>query len=309
MPLDHAAPSPGPRALAHSRQPISGGSPALRSARAFAALFAFGALVVSAVPPGVASADVTASGAAPGTLPAAADDAVAGGEYVALGDSFSAGGGAGDYLDTTCRRSKNAYPYRWAEAHKPTTFKFVACGGSRIPDLRVKQLPAVGPNSTLISIGIGGNDSRTTVAMLVCKDSTDNECESALSDAADYVQNQLGRQLDRLYSDIKTRAPKAKVIVVGYPYLYEEGGLCGAMSVTKRAMVRRGADVLNDLMAERAQAAGFSFVEARPAFAGHEACANEPWIDSFNHHPNAKGQIEGYLPAFSDAAAAATSPS
>ncbi|CAM5263287.1 SGNH/GDSL hydrolase family protein OS=Streptomyces cyaneofuscatus OX=66883 GN=G3I52_18395 PE=4 SV=1 [Streptomyces cyaneofuscatus] len=64
----------------------------------------------------------------------AADSAAAGG-YVALGDSYSSGVGAGDYLPDSgdCRRSANAYPQLWAAANSPTSFAFVAWNSCAAP--------------------------------------------------------------------------------------------------------------------------------------------------------------------------------
>ena len=39
--------------------------------------------------------------------------------YVALGDSYSSGDGAGHYSDGSCRESSNAYPVLWAAANAP----------------------------------------------------------------------------------------------------------------------------------------------------------------------------------------------
>lgn len=56
------------------------------------------------------------------------------GKYVALGDSYAAGTGAGDYGSSgQCYRSANAYPQLWAKAHSPSSFTFAACGGRPPP--------------------------------------------------------------------------------------------------------------------------------------------------------------------------------
>lgn len=53
--------------------------------------------------------------------------------YVALGDSYSSGTGAGNYDpgSGSCNRSANAYPNLWAAAHATDSFTFVACSGRR----------------------------------------------------------------------------------------------------------------------------------------------------------------------------------
>ena len=225
------------------------------------------------------------------------------GEYVALGDSYSSGSGAGDYIDLACTRSANAYPAKWAEANRPSSFRFVACGGAKIPDVRSRQLSALGSGTDLVSISIGGNDAGFASTMIACTILSASRCRAALEEGREFVENELPGQLDALYAEIRSRAPQAKVVVVGYPYLYKEGGIClGGLSAEKRSMINDGSDVLNDVIADRARAAGFAFADARPAFAGHEICTSNEWIDPVTIHPNAAGHAQGYLPAFAAAA-------
>ncbi|WP_103941646.1 SGNH/GDSL hydrolase family protein [Thermomonospora echinospora] len=224
-------------------------------------------------------------------------------EYVALGDSYSSGSGAGDYTDTACTRSANSYPARWAAANSPRTFTFVACGGATIPDVQAGQLSALSAATTLVSISIGGNDSGFASTMLRCKLLTTSGCRRALEEARAYVDNQLPGALATLYSQIRSRAPQAKVVVVGYPYLYKVGGLClGDLNADKRALLKDGSDALNAVIATAARNAGFAFADGRPAFAGHEICTTDEWIDPTTIHPNATGHQRGYLPAFTAAA-------
>ena len=58
--------------------------------------------------------------------PAAAASAVS---YVALGDSYSSGVGAGGATGS-CSRSPHAYPALWAAANPAASFTFAACAGS-----------------------------------------------------------------------------------------------------------------------------------------------------------------------------------
>lgn len=222
--------------------------------------------------------------------------------YVALGDSYASGTGAGSYSDVACTRSRNAYPALWADAHDPASFSFAACGGAKIPDVLGDQVDELDEETTLVSLSIGGNDSGFASTMLSCQYSTQSACERALETAGEYVVNELPGELDTLYATVRARAPHAQVVVVGYPHLYKEGGLClGGLSSAKRTAVNRGSDLLNETIAGRAAAAGFAFADGRPAFAGHEICTSDAWISSSNVHPTAEGHESAYLPAFSAA--------
>lgn len=76
--------------------------------------------------------------------------------YVALGDSYSSGVGAGSYIGSSgdCKRSTKAYPYLWAAAHSPSSFSFTACSGARTGDVVANQLtpstppPASSPSAS-----------------------------------------------------------------------------------------------------------------------------------------------------------------
>lgn len=249
-----------------------------------AALGALATAALTLVPSGVSQAAVT--------------------EYVALGDSYSSGTGAGSYIDLLCTRSANAYPALWAAANRPGSFKFVACGGAKIPDVRSRQLSALTANTELVSISIGGNDAGFASTMLNCKYLTTSACRRAIEDGREYVEGRLPGELASLYQEIRNRAPRAKVVVLGYPYLYETGGICLEMNSTKRQLLKDGADTLNNVIAAAARDAGFTFADARPAFAGHGICASQEWIDPGNVHPTATGHAQGYLPLLTAAAGA-----
>jgi len=92
-------------------------------------------------------------------MPAA--DAAPSVSYVALGDSYSSGLGAGSYISSSgsCDRSTNAYPEQWAAANSPASFVSVACAGATTSDVISSQVSALSAATTLVSITIGGNDA------------------------------------------------------------------------------------------------------------------------------------------------------
>lgn len=228
------------------------------------------------------------------------------GKYVALGDSYSSGTGAGSYTGGACKRSVNAYPQRWANAMAPSAFTFAACSGARTSDVRNGQLGSVTADTALVTISIGGNDAGFADVMITCNTSSDSTCVARNNTAQNYARNTLPGLLDGVYGAIRSRAPSAQVVVVGYPRMYRLGGSCVVgLSDTKRAAINTSADVLAQVTAGRAAAFGFRFLDARAAFSGHEICATRPyWLHSVNfsaldesYHPTATGQGSGYYPA------------
>lgn len=60
--------------------------------------------------------------------------------------------------------------------------------------------------------------------------------------------------------------------------------------------------MLASVIDERADAAGFAFADARPAFDGHGVCADDEWINGPSNpvqesfHPDVDGHARAYLP-------------
>jgi GDSL-like Lipase/Acylhydrolase family len=230
--------------------------------------------------------------------------------YVALGDSYSSGVGAGGYdpAGGDCKRSAKAYPVLWAAAHTPSSFAFTACSGARTGDVLSGQLGPLNASTGLVSISIGGNDAGFADTMTTCVFNTDSVCLNRIGQARTYIQNTLPGQLDQVYSAIQGKSPGAHVVVVGYPRFYKLDGACfGGLSETKRSAINAAADHLDTVIAKRAADHGFTFADVNATFAGHELCSGSPWLNSVtlpvdeSYHPTAAGQSRGYLPVFSSA--------
>ncbi|GAA2066770.1 SGNH family lipase [Streptomyces albiaxialis] len=236
-----------------------------------------------------------------GAAPANAEEAAP--SYVALGDSYSSGVGAGDYESGDCKRSANAYPKLWSAANSPASFDFTACSGARTSDVLANQLGPLNDATGLVSISIGGNDAGFADAMQTCVLQGESACLTRIQEARDYIANTLPGKLDEVYDAIRAKAPNAKVAVLGYPHIYKLQGDCSVgISEKSREAVNAASDDLNDVTAKRAADHGFSFGDVRSTFAGHEICSGDEWLHSVtipvdeSYHPTAAGQSGGYLP-------------
>ncbi|MGX7826205.1 SGNH/GDSL hydrolase family protein [Actinokineospora sp. 24-640] len=227
--------------------------------------------------------------------------------YVALGDSYSSGSGAGNYSGD-CRRSDNAYARLWAAEHQPASFTFAACTGATTDDVLGGQLNEVSSKTTLVSITVGGNDIGFADVLTECTLSGDAACASAAQSAADRARADLPARLDTVYAAVRDRAPDARLVVLGYPRLFADGAALCVMSQSKRRALNDGANVLADITAARAAAAGAVYEDVRDDFAGHEICSGSSWINavtwpiSDSYHPNKTGHASGYLSAFAKVA-------
>ncbi|MET7292826.1 SGNH/GDSL hydrolase family protein [Streptomyces griseoloalbus] len=243
-----------------------------------------------------------------GTAAAQAAEQAARGPYVALGDSYSSGVGAGNYISSSgdCKRSTNAYPYLWAGLNSPSSFSFTACSGARTGDVVAGQLSPLNSGTSLVSISVGGNDAGFADVMTTCVTSSDSTCLDRINTARAYVSSTLPGKLDTVYSAIRSKAPNARVAVFGYPRFYKLGSVCIGLSETKRKAINDAADLLNSVISQRAGAYGYVFADVRGMFTGHEICSGNSWLHSVDwtnignsYHPKAVGHSSGYLPVLS----------
>ncbi|AKA03003.1 lipase [Streptomyces noursei ZPM] len=254
---------------------------------------------------------VASSLALTGAGAAEAAQLTAAGGYVALGDSYSAGVGAGSYDSGSgaCKRSTRAYPALWAAAHSPSSFSFAACSGARTGDVVSGQLGALGSATSLVSITIGGNDAGFADTMTTCALQGESACLARIDQARTYIKNTLPGKLDTVYAAITNKAPSARVVALGYPHFYKLNGVCvGGLTEKSRTAINAAADDINGVIAKRAADHGFAFADVNSTFAGHELCSGSPWLHSVtypvdeSYHPTAAGQASGYLPVFGSAA-------
>ncbi len=233
--------------------------------------------------------------------------------YVALGDSYSSGVGAGNYISSSgsCDRSYNAYPEQWADAHAPASFVSVACSGAETSDVLSSQVSALSPSTTLVSITIGGNDAGFATTMETCVLAPTSVCLAAVSAADAFVAYVLPARLDTTLATIRADAPAAKIVVLGYPDLYDlsKSSGCIGLSTSDRTALNQGASDLDGALATAAAAYGDTYADVRSQFAGHEICDSNSWLNSVDifslsssYHPTASGQEQGYLPVFAAAA-------
>ncbi|GAA4692920.1 SGNH/GDSL hydrolase family protein [Streptomyces youssoufiensis] len=267
--------------------------------------------LVSAASAAVLTATLALTG---GQLAQAADASVgaqaAGGDYVALGDSYSSGVGAGDYDSGSgdCKRSNRAYPKLWAAKNAPASFHFTACSGAVTGDVLNKQLGPINSGTDLVSITIGGNDAGFVDVMTTCVLQSESTCVNRVNTARAYVEKTLPGKLDAVYTAIKNKAPRARVVVLGYPRFYKLNGTCVVgLTEKERSTINGAADLLNSITAKRAADHGFGYGDVASRFTGHEICSGDAWLHSVtfpigdSYHPKAAGQSGGYLPAFSSA--------
>ncbi|GIE02601.1 lipase 1 [Paractinoplanes durhamensis] len=225
-------------------------------------------------------------------------------DYVALGDSYSAGVGTPDAAGS-CGQSPSSYPSLWAINHPAAVLHLAACGGATTDNVRTSQLTSLTADTDLVSITAGGNDVGFSPTLSVCTAGTDAACQQQVAAARTAIAQILPAKLDATYQAIRQKAPNATVVVLGYPRLFDIAASCpgGGLSAARRQLLNDTADSLAAVTADRVKAAGFTFADTRPLFTGHGVCTTVAWINNVSatrpadsYHPNGGGYAQVYLP-------------
>ncbi len=246
------------------------------------------------------AADAIAAQVADPTAPLAAEQ-LSDIDYVAMGDSYSAGPGLPVQVDSSCRRSSNNYPSLLAERLAVASFTDVTCSGARTLDITADQvrpdgvpvppqIEALSRETDLVTVSIGGNDESvfnsivTTCPQVAKEDPTGSPCRDALAGSdADALQRQTDRLASRVAAIVRTirqRAPQAQVVVVGYPSIFPSAGSCDQLPFAAGDVVwaAQVVDAVVEGLRAAADNAGVRFVDLRASSAEHHVCSARPWI-------------------------------
>lgn len=221
--------------------------------------------------------------------------------YVALGDSYAAGVGTAFYYPSSgaCFRSPKAYAVLVAGArHDKLTFK--ACSGATTASLVKSQLGALNRQTALVTVQVGGDDAGFTTVLETCV-LEQASCAAAVQKAESFITKTLPGRLGTVYSKIRARAPKARVVVVGYPRLFSgTAKTCGSTHMTSAnaQLLNGAANQLDQVIASAASRRHLRYVDPRSAFAAHAVCTKRPWLNAIttpivgSFHPTTTGQSE-----------------
>lgn len=153
-----------------------------------------------------------------GTLaPASAQPPEPVARYVALGDSYAAGQGAGLPLDE-CLRSTAAYPVLLDAEPRTNLLRQASCSGDTIAEVAATQLSQVNRGTTLVTLTVGANDLGAGAAYAACTIPPYEGCaELAAAALAKLDSGEISTDLDALIDAIAERAPNAHIVVTDYP--------------------------------------------------------------------------------------------
>lgn len=256
-------------------------------------------------------------GAAAGA-PASAD-ARSAVEYVNLGDSFSAGSGVYPIAPgqrPECWQSEQNFSHLVA-AQLGYRLTDVSCGGAKTEDFyhaqyhgMRPQLEALTATTELVTLMIGGNNNNTfagalatCIGAMVTSPGALGPCRAQHGTAlTDPIVDRTYPALVTALQDIHATSPRARVVIVGYPWLLPASGSCAPQMPLAEDDVRYLREmqaVLNDAVERAAAATDSTFVDMSQVSDGRDACQPigqrlvEPMISSpqpIPVHPNAEGE-------------------
>ncbi|MGC9405310.1 SGNH/GDSL hydrolase family protein [Streptomyces sp. DZ1-3] len=241
-------------------------------------------------------------------------------DYVALGDSYSAGSGVlpVDPTNLLCLRSTANYPHVIADA-TGARLKDVTCGAAQTSHFTEAQYPGVAPQvnalgagTDLVTLTIGGNDNSTFINAITacgsagvlsggkgspCKDKNGTSFD-------DQIENNTYPALKAALREVMAAAPNARVAALGYPWITPAAAdpscfLKLPIAAGDVSYLRGIQAHLNDVVERAAEETGAVFVDFAAVSEGHDACQapGTRWIEPllFGHslvpvHPNALGE-------------------
>ncbi len=229
----------------------------------------------------------------------------------ALGDSYSSGEANPPFDPSApgCNRSDQAWPLLAAAAVGRKGVN-LACSGATTADVvsefkdqpaQVDALAALRPRPGVVTITIGGNDAGFAPVLGACV-VTDCVETGAVAGSKATILTVLPERLVSTYRAVQRAAPKARLVVVGYPRLFpsRQGAVTGCpwLSNSERRALNATADLLNFVIRLSAYRVGARYVDVSRTLAGHELCTKDSWVfpigvgpvPSYWAHPTLPGQ-------------------
>ena len=270
-----------------------------------------------------ALAQVATPAASSAAAPAAPSQAA--GPFVALGDSYAAGNlipASPAGTPAGCLRSTHNYSGDIEAAAGASGYVDAACSGATTVNMTQPQSTSVGTNppqfnalaatDSVVTVTIGGNDVGFSTILKECATLSvtsplGNPCQKHYTTGGtDQLAAAVAATAPKAAAalqGIRSRAPRARILLVGYPDILPNAGTgCWPRVPLAHGDVPylRATEVaLNAVLAQQAAANGATFVDTYTATIGHDACQPKgvKWVEglvptspAYPFHPNQLGQ-------------------
>jgi lysophospholipase L1-like esterase len=188
------------------------------------------------------------------------------------------------YLDQVCKQSRDeSYPVLLDSEGRIALTENAACSGAKISDVASyvddPQRSALDGDTRLVTLTVGAANLGLSAVLDACLAGTELQCQTAISNAQGVLgdcpgdESLLDRSLTDLYADIADKAPRARIVVTGYPLLFERPADTDPDRVAKTAINKATTDL--NCVIERAVAAAnaadvnIHYVDVSDEFARH----------------------------------------
>jgi len=224
------------------------------------------------------AAAVLATAAALGPAPAQAEEPI----VVAIGDSYMAGVGAGDYTVTDgCRRSALSYA---ADATRRTARTLVdeSCPGARVPQV-LEQAGRIPAGASTVLVQVGGNDAGFSAIAFACLAPFGTDCLERVAESRAGLPA-IGEGLRAIVAKAKSRSPAARIVLAGYPRLLSGARACMRSAIgdfLDEAQIRAILALQTELdltIAAAARASGATYLDWPRVVDQHSLCSSSPWF-------------------------------
>ncbi|WP_168199730.1 GDSL-type esterase/lipase family protein [Citricoccus sp. SGAir0253] len=238
-------------------------------------------------------------------------------DVVNLGDSFSAGIGAGypapaEDVPGCYQGTGTSAAEKLGSTGRLDLLLDASCSGATTTQIAaIAQYPTVDAaldEAELVTLTLGGNDVGWTQVLLACSTLGDPAlCDALLAQVPARIAAAAASAGETIrLIDANT---DGTIVVLGYPHLFDGGADTAFLSAERIAQLNAATDALNAALRAAAEANGAIFVDVTDRFAGHGADSTDPWIyfnpanlqDPNNLHPNQLGYLYGYYPALRSA--------
>jgi lysophospholipase L1-like esterase len=182
----------------------------------------------------------------------------------------------------------------------------LAAGAQALMEPFPAQVEAVTPDTKLVSILIGGNDIAYVGDLFgfSCRTEGKSACQVTSPTQLDERLDALPGKLDRVIDAVRTRAPAARIVMVGYlPAVPDDAAVCGALPLAPADAQRMHETTvrLTQVFDSTAARKHVDIVHAASIGKGHDACTAAPyitgyrparmpgWKDPVGYHPTQAG--------------------
>ncbi len=245
-------------------------------------------------------------------------------DYVALGDSYTAGTGAGPVnrpRGDDCWQSHPGYVDVISRTNRVDLVANAACHGALLVQPspgttsvaeQLQGLVAAGQLSAetdLVTITAGANDLGFSSVLGACSVSSE-ACALALSQLNTADLEALHTTLVQTYVAIQSIAPNATIVVFGYPFIFDPSSEFAPLHPADQLKINQATLTLNRTIESAVLTATYLgvhavYVDVTERFAGHAVNSSDPWLvlnlrdphADYTFHPNKAGHSLGYAAA------------